>query len=41
MKWHENGLDSQDPITWNGEEVAEEERVDSLDEEEFQGRWLW
>ena len=41
MKWHENGLDSQDPITWKGEEVAEEERVDSLDGEEFQGRWLW
>ena len=38
MKWHENGLDSQDPIMWK---VAEEERVDSLDGEEFQGRWLW
>ena len=40
VKWHEKGLGGQDPIMWKGEEVAGEERVDSLDGEEFQGRWL-
>ena len=40
VKWHENGLGGQDPIMWKGEKVAGEERVDSLDGEEFQGRWL-